>query len=99
MVKSVHKIIPRFYGDHLKRKCNYNKKKRYQKTIPYNFTKCTFSSNSECLKINKTTCNDNDLPSFLDLQEMRLIGNKKISFNNVYENRVNVFLKPLITNG
>ncbi|ETW41038.1 hypothetical protein PFUGPA_03215 [Plasmodium falciparum Palo Alto/Uganda] len=97
MVKSVHKIIPRFYGDHLKRKCNYNKKKRYQKTIPYNFTKCTFSSNSECLKINKTTCNDNDLPSFLDLQEMRLIGNKKISFNNVYENRVNVFLKPLIT--
>ncbi|SOV81200.1 conserved Plasmodium protein, unknown function [Plasmodium sp. gorilla clade G3] len=97
MVKSVHKIIPRFYGDHLKSKCNYNKKKTYKKTISYNFTKCTFSSNVECLKINKNTFNDNNLPSFLDLQEMRLISNKKISFNSVYENRINVFLKPLIT--
>ncbi|KYN97052.1 hypothetical protein PGSY75_1325500 [Plasmodium gaboni] len=97
MLTSIHKRIPRFYGDHLNRKCNCIKKKNYKKTISYNIIKCTFFSNAECVKINKNTCNDNNLTSFLDLQEMRLIGNKKNSFNSVYENRVNVFLKPLIS--
>ncbi|CRH01144.1 conserved Plasmodium protein, unknown function [Plasmodium relictum] len=56
--------------------------------------KLCFSSKTHDVKFNT---DENISTNYLEEQELKLIYNKKITFSSKFENRVNVFLKPLET--
>ncbi|VWU51439.1 conserved protein, unknown function [Hepatocystis sp. ex Piliocolobus tephrosceles] len=65
--------------------------RKYNKLYFYSTT-----AKDETAVRNKPYINNNVSPiSFLDLQELKIVNNRKITFISRFENRINVFLKPL----
>ncbi|CRG94977.1 conserved Plasmodium protein, unknown function [Plasmodium gallinaceum] len=88
MFKIIDKIKPNIFLQNVK----INNTNKF--FFPQKNNKLRFSSKVDNVKFN---ADDNISTNFLEEQELKLIFNKKVTFSSIFEDRINVFLKPLET--